>query len=106
MQSLLKEVQAIGEALASRLPDYDLRPRFRNLTLAASKRGHLVDLDKQGNVVLNTAHPLAAKLTDGKPGRAHVLVCAIISLINRADKDLTDQHQRELHSLLLQQMTA
>jgi hypothetical protein len=106
MNSLLQQVQQLGEALAAHLPDYDLRPIFRNMTLGTAKKGHLLDLTRSGQVVLNTAHPLAAKLTDGKPGRAEVLVTAIISLINRADKELTDHHQRELHQVLLQQMVS
>ena len=41
---------------------------------------------------------------DGKPGRADVLVSAIISLVNRAEEKLTDEHQHELHRHLLMSM--
>lgn len=104
MESLLHEVRQLGESLSNHLlPDFDLRPIFRTLTVASgSKKGHLLDLDRDGKVVLNTAHPLASRLTDGKPGRPYVLVAAIVSLINRADKELTDEHQRALHQHLLQ----
>lgn len=104
MEQLIKEVQQLGLALSKRLRDYQLEPVFRNLTLGTANKKRLLDLDGQGRVVINSLHPLFKKLADGKPGRAQALVSAIICMVNRAEKDLTDDHQRELHALLLEDM--
>lgn len=107
METLLQEVRELGESLSAHLlPDFDLRPMFRTMTLGTQKKGHLLDLDKEGKVILNTAHPLATRLMDGKPGRPYVLVAAVVSLVNRAEEALTDEHQRQLHHHLLQFLTA
>ncbi len=104
MEQLIKEVQQLGVALSKRLRDYQLEPVFQSLTLGSASKKRLLDLDAQGRVVINNTHPLAKKLADGKPGRAQALVSAIICMVNRAEKDLTDEHQRQLHCLLLEDM--
>ena len=101
------QVRQLGMALAGNVAhEFDLGPTFEKLSQAAgSKKGRLLDLvDNQ--VVINSNHPMAAKLADGKPGRAQVLASAIISLVNRAEKDLTDHHQRHLHRHLLESMVS
>ena len=107
MDALILQVRQLGLALAGNVAhEFDLGPTFETLSHAAgAKKGRLLDLvDNQ--VVVNSNHPMAAKLADGKPGRAHVLASAIISLVNRAEKDLTDHHQRHLHRHLLESMVS
>lgn len=96
MQHLIEEVQQIGEAL-SQHSEFDLRPVFRQIELGAIKKGHLLELGSQGQIVLNTQHPLAKKLGDGRPGRAHMVVSSILCIVNRSESQFTDDHQRVLH---------
>lgn len=108
MDALILQVRQVGGGLADNLRhEFDLGPVFESLSHAAgAKKGRLLDLAGGGQVVINSAHPMAAKLADGKPGRAMVLASAIISLVNRAEKDLTDEHQRILHKHLLDSMVS
>jgi hypothetical protein len=109
MDALIKEVKAIGGELADlvAVPGFSLKPFFANIVVTAgAKKGRLLDLGEKKSVVINSAHPMAKKLTDGKPGRAQVLVSAIISLVNRAEEKLTDEHQHELHRHLLLSMVS
>jgi hypothetical protein len=106
MDALIAQVRQLGMSLAGAV-DFDLRPTFESLGHAAgAKKGRLLDLVDGSRVVVNSNHPMAARLADGKPGRAEVLASAIISLVNRAEKDLTDQHQHELHRELLKGMVS
>ena len=108
MDALISQVRQVGVALADNLRhEFDLGPVFEGLSHAAgSKKGRLLDIAEGGQVVINSAHPMAGKLADGKSGRAMVLASAIISLVNRAEKDLTDEHQRILHKHLLDSMVS
>ena len=101
MNELLEQVRRLGLELSRHVPDYDLARVFEHTLVGAGKKGQLLDIDGQGRVVLNANHPLAAKLADGKPGRAELLVSAIVSLVNRAESELTDRHQRLIHRHLL-----
>lgn len=109
MDALIKEVRTLGEQLAesdSVKRDFNLKPYFVNLKAAAGpKKGPLLHLEGK-SVVVNSGHAMAKRLADGKPGRAQVLVAAIISLVNRVEEKLTDIHQRELHSHLLHSMVS
>lgn len=105
MDALISQVRQLGVELARKVDKFDLSPVFEGLTHAAgAKKGRLLDIAERGQVIINSAHPMAGKLADGKPGRAIVLASAIISLVNRAEKDLTDEHQHELHKHLLASM--
>jgi hypothetical protein len=107
MDALISQVRQLGATLASQVAphEFDLAPVFASLShVAGPKKGRLLDIAEGGQVVINSNHPMANKLADGKPGRAEVLASAIISLVNRAEKDLTDEHQRHLHRQLLQNM--
>ena len=107
MDQLIKQVKQLGESLSGHVNrgEFDLRLVFFQLSAAAgAKKGPLLDVDEDGYVVINSAHPMAQKLADGQPGRARVLVSAIISLVNRAEKDLTDEHQRALHKKIMDDM--
>lgn len=109
MDDLIVQVRQLGVALAGNVArhEFDLEPIFEKLSHAAGpKKGRLLDLVDGSKVVINSNHPMASKLADGKPGRAQVLASAIISLVNRAEKDLTDQHQHELHRQLLKSMVS
>ncbi|MBS2039110.1 hypothetical protein JST97_29275 [bacterium] len=109
MDALISQVRQLGANLATGLApeEFDLAPVFEGLSHAAgNKKGRLLDLVEGGQVVINSNHPMANKLADGKPGRAEVLASAIISLVNRAEKDLTDDHQRHLHRQLLANMVS
>lgn len=105
LQTLLDRTREIGLGLAEHLPDYDLRPLFENLQVSAARNRNLLEMNRNGDLVLHSSHPLASKFNDGQPGRAYVLVTAMIALANRAHRALTDDHQRQLHALLLQKMT-
>lgn len=105
MQELFAQVQRLGLDLARHLPDFDLAPVFQQARLAPAKKGRLLDFDEQGRVVVNLNHGLATRLSDGRPGRAELLVSAIISLVNRAETQLTDAHQRVIHQQLLARVT-
>ncbi len=107
MDELIRQVKLMGGALASHVSEgeFDLRPVFRDLSVVpGTKKGKLLDVNESGQVVINSAHAMANKLADGKPGRAQVMVSAIISLVNRKEADLTDHHQRTLHRELLLSM--
>ena len=109
MDALIKQVKQMGEELSDQVavPGFNLKHFFAGLVAkAGAKKGPLLDLNDQKVVVINSAHPMAVKLADGKPGRAQVLVSAIISLVNRAEEKLTDEHQHLLHQHLLQRMVA
>lgn len=109
MDDLIAQVRQLGITLAGNVArhEFDLGPVFEKLSHAAGpKKGHLLDLVDSSSVVINSNHPMASKLADGKPGRAQVLASAIISLVNRAEKDLTDHHQRHLHKYLLESMVS
>lgn len=109
MDELIAQVRQLGIALAANVArhEFDLGPVFEKLSHAAGpKKGRLLDLVDGSSVVINSNHPMASKLADGKPGRAQVLASAIISLVNRAEKDLTDHHQRHLHKHLLESMVS
>lgn len=103
MDALLKEVKTLGESLSLHLPDFKLGPHFQRVQLVDGNKKKLLDIESQ-IVKINRKHPLAKVLSDGKPGRAEALVSAIICLINREEKDLTDEHQRDLHRVLLESM--
>lgn len=107
MDELIKEVRSLGEQLSDAdavKHDFNLKPYFTNLTVVAGpKKGPLLSVEGK-SIVVNSGHAMAKKLADGKPGRAQVLVAAIISLVNRAEEKLTDNHQRQLHSHLLLSM--
>ena len=107
MDELTKQVKTLGSELSDQVPvnGFNLKAFFANVVVTAgAKKGRLLDLGEKKSVVINSAHPMAKKLTDGKPGRAEVLVSAIISLVNRAEEKLTDEHQHELHRHLLMSM--
>ncbi|MBX3166449.1 MAG: hypothetical protein KF760_03510 [Candidatus Eremiobacteraeota bacterium] len=107
MDELIAQVRQLGMTLAANVAEFDLGPVFEKLSHAAGpKKGRLLDLIDGSSVVINSNHPMASKLADGKPGRAQVLASAIISLVNRAEKDLTDHHQRHLHRYLLESMVS
>ena len=109
MDALISQVRQLGVALAGNVDrnKFDLAPVFEGLSQAAgAKKGRLLDIAAGGQVIINSNHPMAGKLADGKEGRAMVLTSAIISLVNRAEKDLTDEHQRKLHKHLLDSMVS
>lgn len=108
MDELIAQVRQLGLSLAANVShEFDLGPVFERLSHAAGpKKGRLLDLVDGSKVVINSNHPMASRLADGKPGRAEVLASAIISLVNRAEKDLTDHHQHELHRQLLKSMVS
>lgn len=104
MDALISQVRQLGAHLATAIKrsEFDLEPIFENLTqVAGEKRGRLLDIIEGGHVVINSNHPGISKLTDGRPGRVEVLTSAIISLVNRAEMDLTDEHQHKLHRFLV-----
>jgi hypothetical protein len=105
MDALLASVRQIGSELSSYLLDYPLEPHFQSISTIEAKKGHLLDLSSQGHVVVNVAHPLCKRLADGKPGRAELLTLAIISLVNRAQEGLTDEHQLVLHQHLMNRLS-
>ncbi|MBN9417568.1 MAG: hypothetical protein J0I12_19115 [Candidatus Eremiobacteraeota bacterium] len=109
MDALIAQTRQLGTALSANVArnEFDLAPTFEKLSYTAGpKKGRLLDLVDGNLVVINSSHPMASKLADGKPGRAEVLASAIISLVNRAEKDLTDSHQHELHRQLLKGMVS
>lgn len=109
MDDLIAQVRQLGIDLAANVArsEFDLGPVFEKLSHAPGpKKGQLLELVDSSSVVINSNHPMATKLADGKPGRAQVLASAIISLVNRAEKDLTDHHQRHLHRELLKSMVS
>lgn len=110
MDALVLQVKSLGLSLAEKVavPGFTLKPYFSNLAVVAGqKKGRLLELsDSKAAVILNSQHPMASKLADGKPGRAEIVVSAIISLVNRAEEKLTDHHQHQLHHHLVMSMVA
>jgi len=96
MQHLIEEVQQIGEQLSGH-SEFDLATVFRQIEVGAIKKGHLLEVGGKGQIILNTQHPLAKKLGDGRPGRAHMVVSSILCIVNRAESSFTDEQQRVLH---------
>ena len=97
----VKEIKEAFQKIAGP-SEFELIGTFDQLSLSQGS-GPLIDYQAGGGkAVLRENHPVAALYNRSHcPGKVYFLLSALISVINKAEADYKDNHEREFHSRLI-----